>query len=237
MGLFIGGHKDGFINLYDEIDFDATDDFFEVLKDYKIYQKIEIDDFRRFLEKENVHIDTILKFKKLVEYFDEAVKDVLLSDSMNAEEILSMYLKENVLFLPKSLDETEILSLIDEYIDLPQVNINVLREIITFPPSKGLSIPDKIKLRAKRKEKIETEKIFNNGAGIERGVQISYPNYQDEAILVTMDDRTADIKISRKWLEKNTDYPTLWNNFIYLFEFVDEQMRLELDSKKVKAVL
>ncbi|WP_280157469.1 hypothetical protein P5616_010615 [Priestia aryabhattai] len=232
MGLFIGGHKDGFINLYDEIDFDATDDFFEVLKDYKIYQKIEIDDFRRFLEKENVHIDTILKFKKLVEYFDEAVKDVLLSDSMNAEEILSMYLKENVLFLPKSLDETEILSLIDEYIDLPQVNINVLREIITFPPSKGLSIPDKIKLRAKRKEKIETEKIFNNGAGIERGVQISYPNYQDEAILVTMDDRTADIKISRKWLEKNTDYPTLWNNFIYLFEFVDEQMRLELDSKK-----
>ncbi|MGF9888806.1 hypothetical protein ABEX78_09160 [Priestia megaterium] len=232
IGKFIGCHKHGFINLYDEIDFDATDDFFEVLQDYKIYQRIEINDFKRFLEKENVHMDTILKFKKLVEYFDETVKDVLLSDSMNAEAILSKYLKENVLFLPQSLNKTDIFSLINEYIDSPQVNINVLREIITFPASKGLSMPDKIKLHAKRKAKIEEEKIFNNGTGIERGVQVSYPNDQDEAILVTMDGRTADIKVSRKWLEENTDYPTLWNNFIHLFEFVDEQMRLELDSKK-----
>ncbi|WP_144482310.1 hypothetical protein [Bacillus pumilus] len=232
IGIFVGCHKDVFINLYDEIDFDITDDFFEVLEGYKLYQRIEINNFRRFLEKENVYIYTVLKFKRLTEYFNEAVKDVLLSDSRNAETILSKYLKENDLYLPPSLNETDILSLIDEYIGSPLVNINVLRTIINFPTNKGLSIPDKIRLHAKRNAEKEEEKIFNNGTGIETGVMISYPKDQDEAILINMNDRTADIKVSRKWIEENTDYPTLWNNFIYLFGFVDGNMRLEFDSKK-----
>ncbi|MCY7456119.1 hypothetical protein [Bacillus altitudinis] len=232
IGIFVGCHKDVFINLYDEIDFDITDDFFEVLDGYKLYQRIEINNFRRFLEKENVYIYTVLKFKRLTEYFNEAVKDVLISDSRNAETILSKYLKENDLYLPPSLNETDILSLIDEYIDSPLVNINVLRTIINFPTNKGLSIPDKIKLHAKRNVEKEEEKIFNNGTGIESGVMISYPKDQDEAILINMNDRTVDIKVSRKWIEENTDYPTLWNNFIYLFGFVDGNMKLEFDSKK-----
>ncbi|MEH7016269.1 hypothetical protein [Bacillus sp. JJ63] len=232
IGIFMGCYKDVFLNLYDEVDLDTKDDFFEVLEVYNLYQKIEINDFRRFLEKGNIHIYIVLKFKRLTEYFNEAVKDVLLSDSKNAETILSKYLKENDLYLPPSLNETDILNLIDEYIDSPLVNINVLRKIINFPTNKGLSISDKIKLHAKRKAKEEEEKIFNNGIGIESGVMISYPQEQDEAILITMDGRTADIKVSRKWIEENIDYPTLWNNFIYLFGFTDLKMRLAIDSKK-----
>lgn len=232
IGIFIGCNRDIFINLYDKIDFDATDDFFEIIEDYKLYKGIDIAEFRRFLEKENVHIHTVLNFKRLTEYFDEAVKDELLSDCVNAETILSKYLKENDLHLPPSLTEIDIISLIDDYISSSQVNINVLREIITFPTDKGLNIPDKVKLQAKRKAKDEEERIFNNGPGIETGVIISYPKNQDEAVLATMDDRMADIKVSRNWIEENLDYPTLWNNFIYVFNFVDDKMRLELDSKR-----
>lgn len=231
IGMFISCHKDVFIKLYDEIDFDNTDDFFDVFEDYKLYQRIEINNFRRFLEKENVHIYTVLKFKRVTEYFDEAVKVVLLSNSMNSEIILSKYLKEDDLILPPSLTETQTLSLIDEYIDSLLVNINVLRKIITFPAGHGLNIPDKIRLHAKRKAKDEEERMFNNGTGIESGIMITYPKNQDEAILVNMDGRTADIKVSRNWIEENLDYPTLWNNFIYLYCFVDDKMRLEFDSK------
>ena len=232
IGMFVCLHKDVFINLYDEIDFDNTDDFFEVFEAYKLYQRIEINNFRRFLEKENVHIYTVMKFKRVTEYFDEAVKVVLLTNSMNAETILSKYLKEDDLILPPSLTETQILSLIDEYIDSPQVNINVLREIITFPAGQGLNIPDKIKLHAKRKAKEEEERFFNNGTGFESGVMITYPKNQDEAVLVNKDGRTADIKVSRNWIEENLDYPTLWNNFIYVYNFVDDKMRLAFDSKR-----
>lgn len=232
IGIFMGCYKDVFLNLYDEIEFGNKGDFFEILEGYKIYQKIEINDFRHFLEKSNVHIYIVLKFKRLTEYFNEAVKDVLLADSRNAETILSKYLKKDDLYLPPSLNETDILNLIDEYIDSPQVNINVLRQIINFPTNKGLNIPDKIKLHAKRKAKEEEEKVFTKGTGIESGVRISYPQEQDEAILVTMDGRTADIKVSRKWIEENIDFPTLWNNLIYLFGFFDGTIRLAIDSKK-----
>lgn len=232
IGMFVGCYKDVFINLYDEINFDNTDDFFEVCEGYKLYQRIEVDNFRQFLEKKNVHIYTILKFKRMTEYFDEAIKVVLLSNPMNTEIILSKYLKENDLILPPSLTESEILNLFDQYIDSQLVNINVLRKIITFPVSRGLNVPDKIRLHAKRKAKDEEEKLFYNGTGIESGVVISYPKNQDEVVLVKIDGRTADIKVSRNWIEENLDYPTLWNNFIYVYNFVDDKMRLEFDSKR-----
>lgn len=232
IGFFIGYHKEAFINLYDEIDFDNTEDFFEIFEGYKLYKRIEINDFKQFLEKKNIHIYSVLKFKQLTEYFDSAVKDVLISDCRNAETILSKCLKENDLHLPPSLTEAEILSLIDEYIDSPQVNLNILRKIITSPAGKGLNIPDKIKLHAKRKAKDEEEQIFSNGTGFESGVSISYPTGQDEAVLFNMDGRTTDIKVSRNWIEENLDYPTLWNNFIYIFNFVDDKMRLEFDSRR-----
>lgn len=47
-----------------------------------------------------------------------------------------------------------------------------------------------------------------------------------------MDGRVVDIKVNRKWLEENLDYPTLWNNFIYVFNFVDDKFRLVFASKK-----
>jgi hypothetical protein len=232
IGMFIGRYEDEFIDLYDEIDLYNAEDFFEVFEGYKLYKKIKIEKFRQFLEKKNVHIYNVLKFKRITEYFDEAIKIVLLSNSTNTEIILSKYLNENELILPSSLNEAEILSLIDEYIDSPFININVLRKIITFPVGRGLNISDKVRLHAKRKAKYEEEKLFNDGTGIESGVRISYPKNQDEVVLFNMDGRTADIKVSRNWIEENLDYPTLWNNFIYVYNFVDDKMRLEFDSKR-----
>lgn len=232
IGTFIGCNKEMFINLYDDIDFDTTDDFFEIFEGYKLYQSTDVDSFRQFLNKENVHIYSLLKFKKLTEYFNEAVKDVLLSNSSNAEIILSKYLKEDDIYLPTCLTSSEMIGLLDEYIDTPRVNINVLRKIINFPPNKGLYIPDKLKLRAKRKAEEEEKKFFNDGVGIESGVMISYPKFPKEVISFSMGGRTLDIKVSRSWIADNLDFPTLWNNFIFLFGFVDEKMRFEFDSKK-----
>ncbi|MCM3584974.1 hypothetical protein M3182_04335 [Mesobacillus maritimus] len=232
IGRFVGHQGIEFVNLYGEIDYDYTDDFLEVFENYKLYKRIDINNFKQFLERKDVHIYSILKFKRLTEYYDKAVKDILLSDPRNAEVILSKYLKEDQLYLPPSMTESDKLNLIDLYIDSELVDINELRKIINFPTNKGLIISDKIRLHAKRKAKEEEEKIFKNGVGIESGVNITYLNDQDEAVLYSMDGRTADIKFSRKWIEENVDYPTLWNNFIYLFGFVDENMRLELDSKK-----
>ena len=231
IGGVISKNKNNFINLYDEIDYAFTEDFLEIIEKYGIYNEISENDFKAFMDKEHMHLYILLKFKKLVEYYDNVIKDKILSDLNNTEIIISKYLKDKGLYLPASLTSEEVLKLMDKYIASNKANINVLRKIVTFPTGKGLNIPDKIKLHAKRKIKEEEEKIFSNGAGLESGVSISYPTDQEEAVLVSMDNRMADIKVSRKWLEENIDYPTLWNNFIYIFNFVDEKFRLEFDSK------
>ncbi|MCH1965680.1 hypothetical protein [Paraclostridium sordellii] len=231
IGKFIGVNKSKFIELYEEVDFMGVEDFLEIVENYSIYKEFTDEDFKTLLNKEHIHIYLILKFKKLTEYFDCIVKEVILSDSKNAVTIISKYLYDKNLYLPSSLTEKEILSLIDEYIDSPQVNINVLRKVIFFPTNKGINIPDKIKLHAKRKEKEEEEKIFSSGIGRQSGVSISYPIDQDEVVLLNMDGQTMDIKVSRKWLENNLDFPTLWNNFIYVFNFFDDKFRLVFNSK------
>ena len=232
IGMFIGKNKINFINIYNEIDFTLAEDFLEIIEKYGIYNEISENDFKEFMDKEHMHVYIVLKFKKLVEYYDNVIKDKILSNLNNTETIISKYLNNNRLYLPASLTNEEVLKLMDKYIASNEANINVLRKIVTFPTGTGLNIPDKIKLHAKRKMKDEEEKIFSNGTGVESGISISYPTDQEEAVLVSMDNRIVDIKVSRKWLEENLDYPTLWNNFIYIFNFVDEKFCLEFDSKQ-----
>ena len=232
IGKFINFHKDDYIKFFDKIDFDESTDYFEVFENFKLYSNVDSSTFSEFIEKEKIEIFVILQFKKTTNNFNEVVKEKILSNPKNAEIIILKYLKENKIYLPSTLNESEILAIINEYIDSQLVNINILKRIITFPPDKGLIIPDKIKLKAMRKEKEEQEKIFSGKSGFETSIMISYQEDQEEEVLFSQKGTSADIKISQKWIKENTDYPTLWNNFIYLFGFVDMKMRLNFDSKK-----
>lgn len=232
IGVFIGKNKCNFVSLYEDEDLIDAEDFFEIIEKFSIYNEITAEDFNVLLNKKYVHVHIVLKFKKITEHFDVIIKEKILCDPLNAETIISKYLKDFNFYLPPSLTEKELLNLIDDYIESPHVNINVLREIITFPSGTGLNITDKIRLHATRKSKEEEKKIFNNGKVIESGVSISYPIDQDEVLLCNMEEKITDIKVSRKWIEENLDYPTLWNNFIYVFNIFDDKFRLTLDSKK-----
>ena len=232
LGQFIGINKNKFIDLYDEDNFLMTDDFLEIIEKFEIYKDITTDGFKKFLCKEHVHVHFVLKHKKIVEFFNALVKEAILSDPRNAELIISIYLKESDSNIPRNISEKELLGLIEEYIDSEFVNLNVLKRIVTFPNGKGISISDKIKLHAKRKAEVEEEKIFSNGICLETGISISYPDQQNEVIICYKLGRSIDLKISRSWIKDNLDYPTLWNNFIYLFNFVDDKFCLEFDSKK-----
>lgn len=232
IGIFISSYNDIYITLYDEVDYAHTEDFFEILEKYKLYRKIDNNEFKTFLKKKNVSIYTILKCRRIIDHFDEIVKEVLLSDPTNAEIILSSYMKEADLNLPKSLTKENMIRLLDEYIDSSDINLNVLSKIINFPTNKGFIIPDRTKLHSKRKLEKEEGKLFTEGTGFETGVEISYPKGQEEAVLFTMKGGISVIKVSMDWIEEHLDCSTLWNNFIYLFGYVDRTMRLQLVSIK-----
>lgn len=236
IGKFLSLNKHFIVSMHGDINYSGTEDFLEIIAIYGVYKEISIFEFKIFLDKDNVSLHMVLKHKKIVDYFDDIIKDKIMSDSFNAEIILSKFLDEKDLHLPPSLTEKDILNLISDYIELDteRVNINFLRKIIQFPTGVGLNITDKIKLNAKRKEKEESEKILSQGTGMQSSVSIRYERGLDEAIKLNNngDIREMSIIINRDWIEQNKDYPTLWNNFIYLFGIVDSKIRLTTVSKE-----
>lgn len=235
IGRFLGIYSNVLVSKYDDNYF-GTEDFLEIIEIYGVYKYISNSEFNIFLDKDNVPLHMVLKRKKIVDYFDNVIKDKIMSDSFNAEIILPKFLDEKDLYLPPSLKEEDILNLISNYIELdsPMVNINFLRKIIHFPTGVGLNITDKIKLQAKRKEIEKSEEIFSRGTGMESSVSISYEKGIDEEIRLDNIGNGTKISIivSRDWIEENKDYPTLWNNFIYLFGIVDSKGRLTTVSKE-----
>lgn len=236
IGKFISINKSDIISKYDDTNYSGTEDFLEIIEKYKLYEDISHFEFKTFLDQDNVPLYMVLKHKKVVDYFDFIVKDKLMSDSYNAETILSKFLDNKDLHLPSSLTEEDILELVDKYImiDSERININVLRKIVHFPTGTGLNITDRIKLHAKRKEKEESEKIFSQNNGMQSSVSIRYEKGLEEPVKMdaTGNVREVSIVVNRDWIEDNKDYPTLWNNFIYLFGIVDNNLRLTTVSKK-----
>lgn len=236
IGKFIGCNKSVIISKYYDINFEGTEDFLEVIEIYGVYKDIPDFEFKMFLDNDNVPLYMVLKYKKIVDYFDYIVKDKIMSNSYNAETILSKFLDNKDLHLPPSLTEKDILKLVDDYIeiDTERININFLRKIIHFPTGIGLNITDKIKLHAKRREKEESEKVFSQGTGIKSSVSISYEKGLDEAIKFNTIGNGTDVSIvvNCDWIEENKDYSTLWNNFIHLFDIVDDKGLLTIVSKE-----
>lgn len=232
IGQFLGANKEGFLELYKDIAYTYKEDFFSIIEEYKLYKNYSSQDVRQFIHQQKPTMYIMLKFKKFVETFDLVIKEDMVLDAKSAEIILSKFLKEQDLYLPTSLQNQDIEKLLIQYIQLDEANTNVLRKMIHFPLDKGFIISDKIKLYANRKIKQQEEEIFSRGTAIESGVGISYSNEQEEPIIFNMDGQEVEVSVSRVWVKENNDYPTLWNNFIYLFNYCDLQMRIELVSKK-----
>lgn len=238
IGKFIDENKSVIFSKYDDVNYLGTEDFLEIIEIYRVYEHIPSSQFNIFLSKDNVPLYMVLKHNSIVDHFGDVVKDKIMGDSFNIEIILPKFLDAKDIYLPTSLREKDILNLIDRYIktNSERIDINFLRKIIHFPAGRGLKITDKIKLHAKRREKEEVDKIFSQGSSMQSSVSVSYKKGLDEAIQLvpTKNVREVSIVVNRDWIEENEDYPTLWNNFIYLFGIVDIQGRLMTVSKKMR---
>lgn len=237
IGKYIGVHKlYGFLNLYQDVDMSYKEDFLELVEKYNIYDHIEKQDFEHFVKNSNLHFSVILRYIKIVNAFDEALREYMLQDNSSASVLLRKYfynedVKKNENFLPQSLTEEDKEKILLNYIESENPNTNHLEMIINFPSNSELKVGDRVKLKAKRRYKEEVEKIFSGNNGIKIGVAITYPENQKEEVIYSRNGMTTECSVSRSWIENNQDFNTLWNNFIYIFEFFDFQLRLNLVSK------
>ena len=240
IGIFIGKNKEIFLQeRFDKVESILHSDFWSLFSDYKIYNYYSNDSFQNFILKSKPYIKDLLVHKGIVDKFTEEIKEYLISNEENVPLLIEYFefdgegiRKEVKLYLPKSLTYLDIDTLFQNYITSNNPNINLLNLITTLKNTDEVKLSDKTRLLARRRSEKETDLFFEKNTGHEFGVSIKFiPNYK-EGLNCSYNNRMTDLTYDLNWIKENFDYNTLLNNFIYLFEYVDWQMRINLISKK-----
>ena len=232
IGEFFSGINTGTIeSMFDTIYYDYRNDFWKLIEKYKVYDKISVEQFREIILNKHFILNDVLKCKNIVKKFSDEIITYMEKNPFCAEIILSYYLEKHdrnieSLYFPVELSNKKKTLILDKYIASNSSNINYLKLIFESNSTNNLRLPDRLKLKAKRKYDEEIETLFKEGTGFEYGAKVSFSNKIDEEFKFETDDtRILSVLYSAKWIKENLDYPTLLNNFIYLFGYTDLQFR------------
>ena len=218
-------------SLFDTIYYDYRNDFWKLIEKYKVYDKISVEQFRKIILNKHFILNDVLKCKNIVKKFSDEIITYMEKNPFCTEIILSYYLEKHdrnieSLYFPVELSNEKKTLILDKYIASNSSNINYLKLIFESNSTNNLRLPDRLKLKAKRKYDEEIETLFKEGTGFEYGAKVSFSNKIDEEFKFETDDnRILSVLYSAKWIKENLDYPTLLNNFIYLFGYTDLQFR------------
>lgn len=218
-------------SMFDTIYYDYRNDFWKLIEKYKVYDKISVEQFRKIILNKHFILNDVLKCKNIVKKFSDEIITYMEKNPFCTEIILSYYLEKHdrnieSLYFPVELSNEKKTLILDKYIASNSSNINYLKLIFESNSTNNLRLPDRLKLKAKRKYDEEIETLFKEGTGFEYGAKVSFSNKIDEEFKFETDDnRILSVLYSAKWIKENLDYPTLLNNFIYLFGYTDLQFR------------
>lgn len=224
-------------SFYPNISIHYKDSFGEVFESYKVYKNFSGNEFSSILAQFNIPIYIILMHKMIVQHFDNEMSAFMKKSKSTAEILILYYLvrKEKDskrYYIPKSLQIEQQIEIIDKYIDEENANSNYLCLLAKSRWTKEFPISDKIRLKAKRRYERNVEEFFKSNTGTSFEISVGFSN-SNEVINFSHDDELSPkIIYSRIWLEENLDNPTLLNNFIYLFGYVDNFFRSTFPSNK-----
>jgi len=226
---------------YEQLLHGYINSFWELVNNQKIYKQISSENFETILTNNPHEIRSILTYQNLVVRYNTVLRDFLLTYSQSAEILLSIYEQKDDLnskkerYLPQSLTIQDKENIVSNYIDSESCNLNYLRLIQNARDKSIFKISDKTRLKAKRKEKEETGKIFDERKNIalqKYGVSISFPLKTNKIKDGNVENSVANYSYSLNYIKENNDIHSLFLNFIILFEYLDIQNRIDLVNKK-----
>lgn len=223
-------NDDNIIDHYSAIEMEYHSDFWMIFDNCKLFNKIGSDTFETLINGDKISPKDLFLHKNIVHKYGNVLKKYLVQNEYCITVLLHVYEQDYTdsekLFLPTELTGEDICNCLESYIDGEQPNTNYLRTIIDMRCTNRFPITDEIRLKAKRRYEKELESLSKTGVSISHGIQISFNPDQEKEKVCTHNDCEISISYSTRWLLETLDYPSILNNFIYLFEFVDaHQMR------------
>ena len=228
---------DEIYNKYLSVDVHYRSDFLELFDIFKLYNRVSEAAFNSIVISGKVNPHNLFKYKSVVKKYGQSLRQYLLNTESGIDILLHVYEQDftegGKLFLPIEFTSEDCVELVTKYIKSDHPHPNTLENIISMQYSSKYPITDEIRLDAKRRYAEEVKKITEDGIKINQSICVEIsPEQEDHASVFEEDDGTWKLTYSQNWLENTLDFPSIFNNFIYVFEFADTHMRCQHVSKK-----
>ncbi|MHA5282156.1 hypothetical protein [Corynebacterium sp. CQ3829_602738] len=172
------------------------------------------------LKSSGFHLRDLLRTQKFVDRLDPELSKAFPDFPEAAEVLLSAKLRndsEDSLFIPKGVDSKTKRSLIDKYVASESANPNYLQMISTAPGSMQSWITPQSRYVAHNRNKQRWDEYFEENSGIDLNLQISLDPDLESIVETDFSSGCFNFKISTAYLLESMDYPSILNNFIYVF--------------------
>lgn len=239
VGKYINQHSD-ILAEYEEVDFRYKESFWEIIENRKLSDITE-SRFKMFLDKLDVFAWQIFKQYKLVMKYDVELREyMLIYPEGSTNLLLDKYLlkhrsEREESYLPQSLTIEDKEQIISTYIDLDKPNLNYTRLLSNVQNTKEFALDTRVKLKAKRvSERLERE-LFKDGSGQGTDIVVEFKENVEGTVKQHFTLSKVGTEVDKEWLESNLDNPTLLNNFIYIFEFVNNDMVSQFPYNEIYA--
>lgn len=187
------------------------------------YKRLDPTNIKSLLYNGFISIDCILLNKNIVSSNNLLIISYLESIETGIEKVINKYdnpRTKGKYYLPVISKEI-INDMIIKYLDSQSCDLDYL-ELLQLHKDSNSSYSIEVKTRLKIRQKIEElkkNKYILKRIGFEFSIEIR-PE-QEEVIKFEQEENNLHCFISGTWINKYTDYPTILNNFIYVFEMVD----------------
>lgn len=215
----------------------------ELLEKFGLIEKISEVCVRNLLDKKIVSLFDILRCKRWVKRFNLVIADCMKDSKEAAEIIIKYYLtekfskKENITF-PCALGEEQKMDILGYYVERFSAPNPMYLELIENAPVLGdFHIDDKLRLKAKKAREQFWTKHFSEKPSMSFGCSAGFRDMDEEKNeYYDEKERCQCCFYSKKWVREHKDFPTLLNNFIYLFDFFDSELRCQFVLKRNRPI-
>jgi hypothetical protein len=241
IGQFVATINDSnVVNLYENTLQNYVHSFWELVNNQSVFKRISKSIFSDILSNEPHLIYEILTHKNIVDYYNNEIRLFLLTYSKSAEILLLVYDVNDVFqkkqkFIPKCLSVDDKETILSNYLDSNNVNYNYIVLIQNLKNRSDFKVSDKTRLKAKRLHISETSKFFTENEGMKYGVSVSFSKKTSKVKAGVIDENLVlNYTYSLDFIKQNCAPYSLFQNFNFLFEYIDIQHRINFVSKKSK---
>lgn len=225
-------NDDNFIEYESSVAIQYIEDFLYLLTKYKVIERISHKIFEQYILREEAPVNAILKIKGLVDYYDLEIANMLRVSEHTPQILAYKFLEKNseIYYLPKQFKPEEYEAIFQKYVDSFDPHPNILHLIANCQSTAECPISNRLRMNARH----AYDKFWSENEGvvrIESSVNVGF-RIQDEIETHIKQGNEFQVFYDIRWFEENLDYPTIFNNFMYVFSQFDLMWRSRLVSVK-----